>query len=223
MSVLVYHDRHTASVAAATLVASALLKDPACTLGVDWDPSLDGVYETLSAMTKDGLLNWGSVRVYQMSEFVPSEARDLSIADRLGKQLFAETAIRADRYFVPISDGGDWATICSAFDARILADGGLDTLLLAVRQDGSLLYNPVGSDPAPITHVELFEGDKIVTAGVNTIMQSKRLIVLLLGDACKEAAERILKGAVSSVIPASLLQLHGDATFILDEEAAEML
>ncbi|MBQ1676229.1 MAG: hypothetical protein II065_02230 [Bacteroidaceae bacterium] len=89
--------------------------------------------------------------------------------------------------------------------------------------DGSLLFNAPEEGIAPTTHVELFRGDKIVTAGLSTLMSAKKLIVLMTGQAMAETAQGAIRGAVRSDLPASMLQLHAAATFLLDEEAASLL
>ena len=71
--------------------------------------------------------------------------------------------------------------------------------------------------------MELYKGEKIVTAGLSTLMSAKKLIVLMTGRNMAEIARRTIRGAVDSSLPASMLQLHAAATFLLDEEAASLL
>ena len=99
----------------------------------------------------------------------------------------------------------------------------MDVVLLSVGTDGSLLYNATEEEIAPTTHVELYKGDKIVTSGLCTLMSAKKLIVLMTGQEMAEAARSAIRGAVNSNLPASMLQLHAAATFLLDEEAASLL
>ena len=54
-------------------------------------------------------------------------------------------------------------------------------------------------------------------------MSAKKLIVLMTGRNMVEIARRTIRGAVDSSLPASMLQLHAAATFLLDEEAASLL
>ena len=58
----------------------------------------------------------------------------------------------------------------------------------------------------------MLEGDNIAAA-----------VVLMTGQEMAEAARSAIKGAVNSSLPASMLQLHAAATFLLDEEAASLL
>ena len=45
----------------------------------------------------------------------------------------------------------------------------------------------------------------------------------MTGQEMAETARSVIKGAVNSNLPASMLQLHAAATFLLDEEAASLL
>ncbi len=74
MSVLIYKDQKTVGVCAATMLAAHLLREPRCVVGVDYHETLLPVYESLSAMTENGLLAWNDALVYQLFEFLPDES-----------------------------------------------------------------------------------------------------------------------------------------------------
>ena len=78
------------------------------------------------------------------------------------------------------------------------------------------------SDCTPETHAETIEGDGFITAGLATIMQSKHPIVVALGKKSAQAVKAMLKGNLSDS-PLAALRLHSGATFVLDEDAAELL
>ena len=59
-----------------------------------------------------------------------------------------------------------------------------------------------------------------ITMGISTIMSAKRIILLALGAQIAGIAQRILSSAVTPAVPASILQLHPNVTFVLDEDAA---
>ena len=221
MSVLIYRDAKAVGVAAATMIAAHLLQDPGCVLGVDYHETLLPVYDSLSAMTENGLLNWGDAKVFQLFEFLPDERSEQRIANLLGKSMFAKTDISEDQYTVPFSKNLSVPDTVKAFEQKILSVGGIDAALIAVRQDGSLLMNRL-SDCTPETHVETIEGDGYITAGLATIMQSKHPIVVALGKKSAQAVKAMLKGNLSDS-PLAALRLHSGATFVLDEDAAELL
>ena len=222
MSVLVFSDAQTAAAAAATLLAGQLIEKPSLVLGVDCAPALVSAFHSLSAMTANGLLNWGKATVFQLSERVREEGK-ASLRSFLDESLFGDLSLKSAQVLAPADASDNWADSCHGFEDAILQAGGMDVALLTVGPDGSLLFNGPEGEIAPTTHVELYQGDKIVTAGLSTLMSAKKLIVLMTGQEMAEAARSAIKGAVNSSLPASMLQLHAAATFLLDEEAASLL
>ena len=222
MSVLVFSDAQTAAAAAATLLAGQLIEKPSLVLGVDCAPALVSAFHSLSAMTANGLLNWGKATVFQLSERVREEGK-ASLRSFLDESLLGDLALKSAQVLAPADASDNWADSCHGFEDAILQAGGMDVALLTVGPDGSLLFNAPEGEIAPTTHVELYQGDKIVTAGLSTLMSAKKLIVLMTGQEMAETARSVIKGAVNSSLPASMLQLHAAATFLLDEEAASLL
>jgi len=223
MSVLIYSDHRTASVVTATLLVSSVIENPYENIGLTYDSVLDETFEHMCAMHKDGLFRFSDARIYQLCEFVPNDSQTPGVFDLLNDILFSEATVNPEQYIVPFAEGKNWARICNDFENDIFEHGGLDVVLLVLRADGSLLYNPAGEELAPVTHVELIGSEKVVSAGIATIMRAKKLFVFATGSESAQAVQQALGGAVSDSIPASYLQLHQNVTFILDEEAASLL
>ncbi len=221
MSVLIYHDPKSVGVSAATLLAAELLRDPGCCIGVDYHENLLPVYDSLSAMTENGLINWSDAHVFQLFEFLADPSGEQRIANLLGKALFAKTEISDMQYAVPFAAGDRAEDAANAYEAAIRKAGGLDAALIAVRQDGSLLMNHA-VDADPFTHAHQEEGNGFLTVGLAAIMQTKHPIIVGIGKTCAQAVRAMLKGDITQS-PLSALKLHPGATFILDEEASEML
>lgn len=221
MSILIYRDPETVGTCAATLLASHILSDPKSVLGVDYHESLLPVYAALTQMTEKGLLNWNDTKIYQLFEFLPSDNSGQRIANLLGKALFTKAGVSVEQYTVPYSTEMAPEQVADMFDTSILKGGGLDSALVAVRQDGSLLMtSSANSDPR--THVEIVEGDGFVTIGIAALMQSRHPIVVATGKSFAEAVRSMLKGNLTDS-PMAVLRMHRGATFILDEEAASLL
>ena len=221
MSVLIYRDIKTVGASAATMIASHLLQDPKCVIGVDYHENLLSVYDSLSAMTENGLLNWSDARIYQLFEFVADESGEQRIANLLGKALFAKTDISEAQYMVPFADEEHASEAVSAFETDILNHGGFDVVLAAVRQDGSLLMNHAADDD-PYTHMVSGDGNGFLTVGIASVMQAKHPIIVAAGEGCAKAVRSMLHGNLTES-PLSALKLHPHATFIMDEEAAQLL
>ena len=147
----------------------------------------------------------------------------MSIQKLLKDAFVSATDIPSDQYIIPYSDDQKWARICSDFELDIREHGGLDIILLGMRADGSLLYNMPSIGLAPVTHVEKIGEDKVVSAGIATLMQAKKIYVAAIGESCAEALSLALRDSINDQRPASLLQLHQNITIIADRKAASAL
>lgn len=222
MSVLVYRDKATACAAAATLLSACIIEKPASVLGLDCAPELQPIYRTVARMTSDGLLDWGDVKTFNLYEHVRADA-EKSVEAQLGGLLLDKVNLKASNRFAPRSEASDWSVVCNEYETSILSAGGLDTVFCAIRADGSVAYNLSASELAPVTHVERTEEGRVVTVGLTTLMSAKRVVAVMLGQDKEDMAARVFGGSIVPTVPASYLQLHANAVFLLDESAAEKL
>lgn len=222
MSILVYRDKATAYAAAATLVSAGVIEKPNSVLGLDWAAELQPVYRTLARMTADGLLDWSEVRSFNLYEHVHADS-DRLCETQLSGALYDRINILPENRQLPNTMGHDWSVVCNDYENAILAAGGLDTILCAVRKDGSIAYNLGAQELAPVTHVERTDSGRVVTVGMTTIMSAKRVVAVMTGLDKADTAAMICNGAITPGLPASYLQLHANAIFILDEDAAEKI
>ena len=126
---------------------------------------------------------------------------------------------------------------CGAFETRIRACGGVDLWLLGIGRNGHIAFNEPGSASDSRTRlVDLTENTiaansrffervedvpkQALTAGIATICEAKRIILLATGKDKAGAIARAVQGVPHPVCPASFLQTHSDCMFILDREAA---
>jgi glucosamine-6-phosphate deaminase len=221
MSVLIYRDVKTVGVCAATMIAANILAEPKCVIGVDYHETLLPVYDSLSAMTENGLITWNDTQIYQLFEFLPDNSGEQRIANLLGKALFSKTDICERQYTVPFSVDHTPEETARLYEQAIMDDGGLDLALIAVRHDGALLMNQ-SADRDPASHMQAIDGDWFITAGLNVLMQCKHPIVVATGKNVSGTVRAMLKGNLTET-PLAALRLHPGATFVLDEEAAELL
>ncbi|MBC1418636.1 glucosamine-6-phosphate deaminase [Listeria fleischmannii] len=129
-------------------------------------------------------------------------------------------------------------------DARILADGGLDLILLGIGEDGHFCGNlpgttefmdmttRVSADALPGMREVLIQevgGDSskcpdfYVTMGPKSVMAAKSIVLIANGRKKAAIIKKAFFGPVDSHVPASILQLHPQLTVILDAEAASEL
>ena len=57
------------------------------------------------------------------------------------------------------------------------------------------------------------------TMGIKTIMQSKKILVIVSGEEKAEIVKKAFFGPVTPSVPASILQMHNDVILVGDEAA----
>lgn len=222
MSILVYKEKKLAGAAASTLMAAQIIEKPACALGLDYSEELLPTYRALARMSRDGLLDWSDVRVFGLSERVRADEQN-SIEAQLDSVLLSQVNLENRNRHMPDADASDWSVVCSGYEDEILDAGGLDCVLLNIGSDGSVAFNIGAQEIAPVTHVERTAGGRVVTAGISTIMAAKKIIALITGEDKADIACSIFHGPVTPLVPASYLQLHANAVFLLDDAAAKLI
>jgi len=63
----------------------------------------------------------------------------------------------------------------------------------------------------------------VITMGIATILDARRCLLLAHGARKAPALAAMVEGPVTSMVPASALQMHARATVLCDEAAAERL
>jgi glucosamine-6-phosphate deaminase len=140
------------------------------------------------------------------------------------------------RVHFPPTEGDDLAGACEKFERDIRSAGGIDLQLLGIGRDGHLGFNEPTSSLASRTRIKTltsatreanrsrFGGDEVplhvVTAGIGTILEARHCLLVADGPAKADAVARMVEGPLTAMVPASALQLHPQATIIVDEAAA---
>ena len=58
---------------------------------------------------------------------------------------------------------------------------------------------------------------------LGTILDARKVLLLATGESKADAVAAAIEGPLTSMVPASALQLHPDAIFVVDEAAASKL
>ena len=141
--------------------------------------------------------------------------------------------------YVPNGKAQDLDAECQRYD-DIIAANPIDIQVLGIGQNGHIGFNEPGTSFEATTHVvELTEStvnankryfDKVedvptraLTMGIQSIMKSKKIILMAFGEAKAEAIKGMIDGKVTEDLPASVLQKHDDVVVIIDEDAASKL
>ena len=114
--------------------------------------------------------------------------------------------------------------------------GGIDLQLLGLGHNGHIGFNEPADSFELETHcVDLTDSTiqanqrffasyddvpkQAYTMGIKTIMQAKKVLVVVSGEDKAEIVKKAFFGQVTPRVPASILQIHKDVTIVADEAA----
>ena len=61
--------------------------------------------------------------------------------------------------------------------------------------------------------------DRAYTMGIKTIMQARKVLVVVSGSDKADILDKVVNGPVTPAVPASILQMHNDVIIVADEAA----
>lgn len=214
-----------------------------CILGLATGSSPKGLYAELVRLHKEEGLSFKNVISFNLDEYYPMEPDSVNSYVRFMKeQLFNHVDILPENYYVPdgLLSKEKIADYCSQYEAKIEALGGLDLQVLGIGGNGHIGFNESGSLQnsktrlVALDHVTRVAASRdfsgldhtprtAITLGIKKIMEAKRVILLAWGESKSNIIKASTEGSVTSRVPASYLQEHHNATFVLDEAAASKL
>ena len=232
--------------AAAALVASDIARElrarPQLVLGLATGRTMEKVYDELAREHREAGLDFSLCRTFNLDEYIGLPAADShSYRHYMNVQLFQRVDIDPRNTHLPDGMATDFKSECAKYEAEIRDCGGIDLQLLGIGSSGHIGFNePLSAlrsrtrDKAltPMTaeqNAAMFGGDasqvprRAITMGVGTILEAQRIIVLVTGKAKADIVSKAVEGPITSMVTASVLQLHPHCTVVVDEAAASKL
>ena len=241
MQVFVYKNEAEVGKAAGMIVASEILKKPDCILGLATGSTPIPTYQEMIRMNKEGILDFSKVRSFNLDEYIGLSPEHVCSYRRfMNEQLFDHINIDKANTHVPCGIGADHEADAKAYDAAVEAAGGIDLQILGIGHDGHIGFNEPGDEFVSGTNIVTLTDMTIdantryiekredvprqaITLGNRNIMAAKRIILLATGKGKARAIAQAIKGNITPKMPASLLQVHPNVQFLLDEDAASEL
>ncbi len=232
-----YPDYKTMSAAAAERVVDLMNHKPAAVICFPSGSSPKGVFDALVAANQNGRVDFTRCVFIGLDEWIGLGAGDDgSCRDLLDRDFLKPIGLREDQIVFFDGKAFDPQAECDRVNKIVEGLGGLDLIILGVGMNGHLALNEPGtswdtyahiSDLDPIT-VEV--GQKYfsqptpltrgITVGIRHILEARAAILLASGAAKAPVIQRALAFPVSRDFPATVLQNHLNAEFILDADAA---
>lgn len=237
MNIIKAKDYQDMSRKAANIISAQIIMKPDCVLGLATGSTPVGIYRQLIDGYQKGDLDFSKVATVNLDEYRGLKHTDpQSYYYFMRENLFKHVNLREDATFVPDGTNEDAGEACAKHEETIHSLGGIDLQLLGLGNNGHIGFNEPGAAFEKETHcVDLTKStieansrfftsiDEVptqaYTMGIHTIMQARKILVVVNGEGKAEIVARAFWGPVTPEVPASILQMHPDVTVVADEAA----
>lgn len=244
MRVIVVKDATEMGKRTAKLIADEMATHATCVLGLATGSTPIPVYRELIRMHKEDGLDFSATISFNLDEYVGLPAtHDQTYRYFMNENFFKHVNINEKQTHVPdgtITDLDEVEDFCDEYEQMIEDVGGVDYQVLGIGGNGHIGFNEPGSSLGSMTRIKtlttqtreanarffknLDEVPKYaITMGIGTIMDARKVVLLATGEGKADAVKAALEGPITAMCPASALQLHQYATYVIDEAAASKL
>jgi glucosamine-6-phosphate deaminase len=242
MLVILKRDNEEVNEHAAQLIAGAIKKKPALTLGLATGGTMVGVYKHLVRLHQAGSLDFSHATTFNLDEYLGLPAdHPQSFHHFMHANFFRHLNVPPRNIHIP--DGSiraDYDAYCASYEQAIRTAGGIDLQLLGIGRNGHIGFNEPTSSLASRTRLKVLSRETLddnakffapgeesprcaITMGIGTILEARKILLLATGASKAAAIAKSIEGPITCAVSASALQLHPDVTFLLDEPAAAQL
>ena len=226
---------------AANVLSAQVMMKPDCVLGLATGSTPIGTYKVLIERCAQGDLDFSQVKSINLDEYVGlSGEHDQSYRYFMNTNLFDHINIDKANTNVPNGLAEDVDAECDRYNQVINTLGPIDIQVLGMGHNGHIGFNePDDHFPLETHKVDLAQStidanarffasaDEVprqaLTMGIKTIMQAKKVLVVVSGKDKAEIVKKAFTGPVTPQVPASILQMHSDGILVADEAAASLL
>ncbi|MDX1962250.1 MAG: glucosamine-6-phosphate deaminase [Pirellulales bacterium] len=214
-----------------------------CVLGLATGSTPTGVYAELIMLHQTEGLSFKNVITFNLDEYYPMQPLELQSYVRFMREhLFDHVDILPENVHIP--DGTlpreGVNEFCLDYERQITAAGGIDIQILGIGRTGHIGFNEPGSGRDSRTRMITLDGvtrldaasdffgeqyvpRRAITMGVGTILAARRVILIAFGEHKAPIVATAVEQPITDAVAASFLQLHPNATLMLDEAAAAEL
>ncbi len=241
MEIVVVSDPLAASYLVADAIGELLSRRPEAVLGLATGSSPLATYAELIARHRSGEVTFAGVTAFLLDEYIGLPHGHPESYLEFIRRHFTD-AIDIDRANVHCPNGAatDLPEACAAYERAIRDAGGVDLQLLGIGTDGHVGFNEPTSSLGSRTRVKtltdqtrrdnarFFGGidevpQHVLTQGIGTILEARHVVLIATGASKAAPIAAAVEGPLTSMVPASAIQLHPHATVVVDEAAASRL
>lgn len=236
----IYPDYAYMSSAAAGRVIDLINHKPDSVICFPSGSSPKGMFDSLVTANQNGRVDFSKCIFVGLDEWIGLGAGDDgSCRDLLDRDFLKPIGLREDQIVFFDGKALDPQAECDRVNKIVESLGGLDLIVLGVGMNGHLALNEPGTSWDSYAHISELDpvtvevGQKYfqqptaltrgITVGIRHILDASAAILLASGKAKAPVIQRALAFPVSKDFPATVLQNHLNAEFILDADAAELI
>lgn len=241
MKVIITKDYEQMSKRGAEIVIEAIKAKPDLVLGLATGSTPLGMYAEMIRAFRAGRVDLSKISSFNLDEYcgLPPD-HPQSYHYYMYLNFFAHVNIDRGNVHIPNGVAEDLEEECRRYEEAIRRAGGIDLQVLGIGINGHIGFNEPGTEFNAETHVveltkktieansRFFRDEsevprKAISMGIKTIMRSRRILLLASGSDKASAVAMAVKGPITPMLPASVIQLHPDTTVVLDKTAASLL
>ena len=242
MVVRICEDIGVAVRAVADRICDAVERKPGLVLGLPTGRTPQPLYAELTRRHGAGQVDFSRVTTFNLDEFIGVDAAHPgSFRRAMQEQFFKSVNVTTTRIGFLDGTAADLEGECRRYERAIADAGGIDVQILGIGTNGHIGFNEPGDHLIASTHraallpatrdanAPLFNGDAsqvppfALTMGIGTILSARELILIAFGERKARCVEQMVRGPVTTQLPASFLQLHARVALFLDRDAAARL
>lgn len=226
---------------AANILSAQIIIKPNCVLGLATGSSPIGTYEQLVEWYKKGDLDFRKVTTVNLDEYKGLDRNNnQSYYYFMKEHLFKHINIDANNINLPNGMAENAEEECERYNQVIASTGGVDLQLLGLGHNGHIGFNEPSEAFEKGTHCVKLQDSTIqankrlfnsmeevpsyaYTLGVKTIMQAKKILIVVSGADKADIVKEAFEGPVTPKVPASILQMHNDVVLVGTEDALAKL
>jgi len=228
---------------AAKIVADAIIKKPDLVLGLATGSTQIRFYNQLVRMYIQEQLDLSRIITFNLDEYIgipPSHSH--SYRYFMDNHFFNHCNVPEENIHMLSGVTENQQAQCEEYEQAIQEAGGIDIQMLGIGVNGHVAFCEPGTPFDSPTQVVSLKEDtieensdgrfykntsevprEVLTMGINTIMNARKIILMANGPRKADAVMNALKGPVTTDVPASVLQTHKDAIWIVEKEAASKI
>ena len=241
MKIIIANDYEDMSRKAANYLSAQVIMKPDAVLGLATGETPIGTYKQLVEWYNKGDIDFSQTSTINLDEYKGLTGdHKQSYRYFMDTNLFDLINIKKSNTYLPNGMAKDEEAECARYENIIKELGNIDMQLLGIGLNGHIGFNEPGEAFETETHcVDLqertIEANKrffassadvprqAYTMGIKTIMQAKKILVVVSGEDKAEIVKKAFFGPVIPGVPASILQMHNDVILVGDEAALSLI